>query len=112
MITGKEALIALANGQEVEFDAGTKTWHKVHDGLTLRCFDSYKFRLKPRTISINGVEVPAPFEPNIFESYFTIANNKNGYVREIFNPELPPPNGAPKKKLNKLLRLCVQCLGW
>ena len=25
--------------------------------------DDVKFRLKPRTITLNGVEVPAPFEP-------------------------------------------------
>lgn len=58
MISGKDALIALANGEEVEFDTGVGAWHLAHKGLTLHCFDSYKFRLKPRTITINGIEVP------------------------------------------------------
>ena len=63
LISGKDALIALANGEGVEFDAGIGTWHLAHKGLTLHCFDSYKFRLKPKTITINSIEVPAPFKP-------------------------------------------------
>ena len=74
LISGKEALIALANGEEVEFDAGIGTWHLAHKGLTLHCFDSYKFRLKPRIITINGIEVPAPFEPKVNEEYWFIAD--------------------------------------
>ena len=69
LISGKDALIAFANGEEVEFDAGIGTWHLAHKGLTLHCFDSYKFRLKPRTITINGIEVPAcgkDYEPHTF----------------------------------------------
>ncbi len=30
----------------------------------------YEFRLKPRTITINGIEVPAPFEPKPGELYY------------------------------------------
>lgn len=78
LISGKEALIALANGEDVDacvtlrqnrdewhwFDAKTLTVNEIEvmetDG------DSYggdileiAFRLKPRTISINGIEVPS-----------------------------------------------------
>lgn len=74
LISGKEALIALANGEEVEFDTGVGTWHLVHKGLTLHCFDSYKFRLKPRTITLNGIEVPAPFEPKEGDTIFVLSN--------------------------------------
>ena len=73
LISGKEALIALANGEEVEFDTGVGAWHLAHKGLTLHCFDSYKFRLKPRTITINGIEVPAPFEPKDGDKYYHIS---------------------------------------
>ena len=80
LIGGKEALIALANGEDVEFDAGIGTWHLAHKGLTLHCFDSYKFRLKPRTITINGIEVPAPFEPKEGEVFYYINDySENGY---------------------------------
>ena len=73
LISGKEALIALANGEEVEFDTGVGGWYLAHKGLTLHCFDSYKFRLKPRTITINGIEVPAPFEPKEGDKYYHIS---------------------------------------
>ena len=64
LISGKEALIALANGGEVEFfyrDA----WDSIGEMIVIDHFisDKFKFRLKPRTITINGIEVPAPFEP-------------------------------------------------
>ena len=63
LISGKEALIALANGAEVEYkttdNAGSK-WHqaKMLTVNTIMNFDDacILFRLKPRTITINGVE--------------------------------------------------------
>ena len=59
LISGKEALIALANGEEVEYYK--HEWMDVNR-LSVRDLTSsdnmYKFRLKPRTISINGIEVP------------------------------------------------------
>ena len=63
LISGKEALIALANGEEVEYNSingwsDVKHLH-VHEFLGV----GYEFRLKSRTITINGIEVPAPFEP-------------------------------------------------
>lgn len=69
LISGKEALIALANGEEVEFKDGTNKWENIqhHLNLDLSMFltapDWMTFRLKPRTITINGIEVAAPFEP-------------------------------------------------
>ena len=65
LISGKEALIALANGQEIE------ARHKQigmgwSNAMTLNLFSFhstlFEFRLKPRTISINGIEMPAPAE--------------------------------------------------
>ena len=66
LISGKEALIALANGEEVECRAYEKNWinaNNKHHPLSLFFDDSFQFRLKPRTITINGIEVPAPFKP-------------------------------------------------
>ena len=76
LISGKEALIALANGDEVQFCDHMGVWHNagIHThaiGLFLN--DCYEFRLKPRTITINGIEVPAPFKPNYGEKSYRIA---------------------------------------
>ena len=75
LISGKEALIALANGEEVEFDTGVGAWHLAHKGLTLHCFDSYKFRLKPRTILINGIEVPVSFNGELGHKQYAYVLN-------------------------------------
>lgn len=89
LISGKEALIALANGENVEacvtlrqdkndwhwFDAKNLTVNEIEametegdsDGGNIRAI---AFRMKPRTITINCIEVPAPFEPEIGEVYW------------------------------------------
>jgi len=71
LISGKDALIAIANGEEVENWNGS-IWWDVEGTWQLDVFlkTDRKFRLKPRTISINGIEVPAPFEPKDGEKYF------------------------------------------
>ena len=54
LISGKDALIALANDQEVEyFDEKLGEW--VYMDMTHHF--KRDFRLKPRTITINGVEL-------------------------------------------------------
>ena len=74
LISGKEALIALSNNQEVEyFDEKLGEW--VYMDMTHHF--KRDFRLKPRTITINGIEVPAPFEPKHGEIFWHID------VREI-----------------------------
>ena len=75
LISGKEALIALANGEEVQWATGND-FQDITDEWQVREFlhPSFKFRLKPRTITINGIEVPAPFEPKVGEKYWFIAD--------------------------------------
>ena len=79
LISGKEALIALSNNQEVEyFDEKLGEW--VYMDMTHHF--KRDFRLKPRTITINGIEVPAPFEPKDGEdcrAYVIDTRNVNGY---------------------------------
>ena len=78
LISGKEALIALANGEKVEwthFSVGK--WRKVpQQTAKLQYFLDddlgWKFRLKQRTITINEIEVPAPFEPKIGDYFYVI----------------------------------------
>ena len=82
LISGKEALIAFLDGKEVEFKDVTNTWHKAHSGLTLDVVSRYQFRLKPRTITINGIKVPAPFDlkdGDDFRIYYLHGLHKRGY---------------------------------
>ena len=80
LISGKEALIALANGEEVEFKDGMDKWEniKYHMNLDLSMFltspEWMKFRFKPKTITINNIEVPKPFVPKVGETYWFIAD--------------------------------------
>ena len=77
LISGKEALIALANGEEVEYLYGENNWISVIEKqvlITAFTGSKFKFRIKPRTITLNGIEVPAPFEPKVGEEYWFIAD--------------------------------------
>ena len=70
ILTGKEALIALANDQEVEyFDEKLGEW--VYMDITHHF--KRDFRLKPRTITLNNIEVPAPFEPKEGDIYWHVS---------------------------------------
>ena len=63
LISGKEALIALANSEEVEVKFNsTDGWNKINqkDAYSFEIFLNpirTEFRLKPRTITINGIEL-------------------------------------------------------
>ena len=83
LISSKDALIALANGDEVEFenpfrntwvDIKSLTITEIEGGYYICSDDDTKvktqFRLKPRTIMIGNIEVPAPFEPKNKEVCF------------------------------------------
>ena len=82
LISGKDALIALANGKEVECRAYENNWinidNKQHP-LSLFFDDSFQFRLKPRTITINNIEVPAPFEPKNGEDFYYLDCTSDNY---------------------------------
>ena len=84
VISGKEALKALADGEVVEF-----CYRDVRDSIgeviVIDHFmnDKFEFRLKPRTISINGIELPKHFEPKAGDDcrcYYINTSNKIGYA--------------------------------
>ena len=63
LISGKEALIALANGEEVECKNNVTgmDWCDATGLLVKSFFDQthmWEFRLKPQPTTINGIEVP------------------------------------------------------
>ena len=81
LISGKDALIALATGQEVQIESNEE-WVSVDNCQIyqfLNKYSSYKFRLKPRTIKLNSIEVPVPFEPKEGETYWFITDSECGY---------------------------------
>lgn len=81
LISGKEAVQSFINGEQVEFLDKTGQWRTMLDNTILKVFlDHTDFRLKPRTITINGIEVPAPFDPKKGEEiYFLDDDDSDGY---------------------------------
>ncbi len=89
LISGKEALIALANGVEVEFFYHA-AWYSIGEMIVIDHFisDKFKFRLKPHIITINGIEVPAPFEPKEGETYWCFSTQTViGYGHNVYESE-------------------------
>ncbi len=89
LISGEEALIALANGEEVEF-FHRDVWDSIGEMIVIDHFmsDKFKFRLKPHTIAINGIEVPAPFEPSIGDEIFVLCPYYGcGYRHDYYQEE-------------------------
>lgn len=88
LISGKEALIALANGEEVETCLGGEWLNSDHvKALQVeRIIENYyNFRLKPRTITINGIEIPATFKPVEGDTFYYLSpEDECGYDYKCF----------------------------
>ena len=76
LISGKEAKLAWVNNKEIEYMPLNK-WNLLGGSTPLSIFDrdDVKFRIKPRTITINGIEVPAPFEPKDGDEVWFISDD-------------------------------------
>ena len=123
LISGKEALTRVTEGivqykcdDESVADRWTTItdhfWDQYNLGVFLNENTTWKFRLKPRTILINGIEVPAPFEPKEGENIFIPANFlAQGYMECKYptfeNHVFQFGACAPKKKSNKSFLHCV-----
>ncbi|MHA3079683.1 hypothetical protein [Acinetobacter sp. ANC 5502] len=86
LISGKEAKPAWANGRELEISY-IGEWMKFDNNHPLTVFDreDIAFRLKPRTITLNGIEVPVPFEPSVGDMYwFICCTNLKGFYCKAF----------------------------
>lgn len=90
LISGKEALIAWYEGLEIEVKHSSTGWFVFNDhnfGITVFKSEDHQFRLKPRTISINGIEMPAPFEPKHGdEIWFLHPDYGCGYLDGDYDP--------------------------
>lgn len=87
LISGKEAKKAWADGEEIEIaHQQGECWISILNTDKLSVFDlkDVVFRLKPRTITINGIKVPAPFKAEHGDMPFVISSSsKNGYTQII-----------------------------
>ena len=84
LISGKEALIALANGEVVEV-RHKQTGIGWSSAMTLNMFNFrsslLEFRIKPRTIKLE-LEIPATFEPKDGDRvWFICDDNDFGYAK-------------------------------
>lgn len=90
LISGKEAKLAWANSEDIELcykqHKEENTWFLLLSTDPLSTFDrdDFLFRLKPRTITINGIEVPAPSEPKKGDEYWSIGRGEYGYYSSHF----------------------------
>ena len=113
LISGKEALIALANGEDVQCaNADLLNWNDVSGDCHLDLFTTAKnrngysfiFRLKPRTITINGIEVPAPFEPNEFEDCYMLSDlYAHGYTKTSWKYSKSVPAWRTEEEIKKVV---------
>ena len=103
LISGKEAFGYLSMGADVLVHESTykaEIWRNLIDTkFSIREIleekvngKPYKltFKLKPRTITINGIEVPAPFEPEKGGIYYMISDDyHDGYlVSEMYDESI------------------------
>lgn len=73
LLTPQQAKLAWANGEELQWrDENFTEWMNLNSDFRLSIFDDAEFRLKPRTITINNIEIPAPFEPKVGEVFFVL----------------------------------------
>jgi hypothetical protein len=66
-------IIAYANCEKVEFRyINNVTWYKLKTDISIFNDDEYEFRITPKTININGHEVPEPCreKPKYGTEYF------------------------------------------
>lgn len=90
LISGADALRALADGKEVQCTiTGKNDWTKDIYSIQPYYFvgggvGQFQFRIKPRTITLN-VEIPAPFEPKDGEIFWFVSPyTYKGYDSKYF----------------------------
>lgn len=88
LISGADALRALADGKEVEYLEVSEKWRdaKFLTANVLLVGD-FSIRLKPKTIKVE-LELPKPFEPKNGEIYwFVDSTERDGYLSVTFHDD-------------------------
>ncbi|AUT34478.1 MULTISPECIES: hypothetical protein [Acinetobacter calcoaceticus/baumannii complex] len=96
LVDGKAALTAALAGETVQIsvepweEKNWDTFNPLEDDVSTKVFftgmsegvQKVFFRIKPKTILINGIEVPAPFRPKEFEDCYLLHDlYEHGYVQ-------------------------------
>jgi hypothetical protein len=78
----KEILIAIANGEQVQWQSPTGEWLSIAEHVVLSeirnpTYAPDRYRVKPKTININGIDVPEPVREALEEGtlYWLVADN-------------------------------------
>lgn len=121
LISGKEALIALANGEKVEWCNSMSSWYPLAINTAKICYflelgHGWLFRLAPRTITINGIEVPAPADGKDYHHQgIWILNSlepkEYGYVVLDITDELPRYWWKSEEEIKQVVAALRQVLG-
>jgi hypothetical protein len=85
LISGAEALRALADGKDVEANNSDFGYWIDARNLSVKDFfdDIHIFRLKPQTIKLE-LELPKPFEPKVGEEYFYLnSGRESGFAKKL-----------------------------
>ena len=75
LISGKDALIALGTDESIQFRRNMD-WNDfdLNNTFGLKISDfkdpNIQFRIKPKKITLNGIEVPAPFKPKDGDEFY------------------------------------------
>lgn len=89
LISGADALRALADGKEVEYRYGT-SWESVTGNqilITAITGDKFEFRLKPQTIKLE-LELPKPFKPRDGDDCFIVdSEQEDGFYRFTYSED-------------------------
>ncbi|MFW2024944.1 hypothetical protein [Acinetobacter baumannii] len=102
LVDGKAALTAALAGETVQItfepweEKSWENFNPLEDELSTKVFftgmstDVRKvfFRIKPKTILINGVEVPAPFTPKNGDTFFYLSDDSmDGFQQAVWDDE-------------------------
>ena len=109
LISGKEAKLAWVNGKKLQI-ANTIIGEDFYDmddsNTTLNIFDLdfYKFRLKPHTITLNNIEIPAPFEPKEYEDCYMLTDlYEHGYTRTSWKYSKSVPAWRTEEEIKQVV---------
>lgn len=110
LISKQEAKLAWANGGDIQAQykdyAKENCWFDILSTDQLSIFDrgDLNFRLKPRTITINGIEVPAPFEPKEYQDCYMLTDlYEHGYTKTSWKYSLSVPAWRTEEEIKQVV---------
>ncbi|WP_218209108.1 hypothetical protein [Acinetobacter sp. F9] len=116
LISKKQAATAFIDGEDVEFMDQTGQWRTILDNTVLKVFlDRAQFRLKPRTIPINEIEVPAcgvDYKPHTF--MFVLNSLEPCEYSKIIldeSDEIPPYWWSTEEEIKQVVAALRQVFG-